>query len=527
MASIAVVNPTTAQLWGIASQHFAAQRLDAAYELVLAIVQRDPTDAAAWLALAQIDLRFGRVRFAERHALSAIRQPTDNAELLCAVNDVLFTTGAVAATRGGVARVVQMDVYSPGVQTRIGLHYQNLGAHAEALSWLKRAHAGEPTNRTTSFLLAVQLTFNGFVGDAEALLETCADVEHPVGRVMAQLSQLRAQTNDRNHLQRLSAQLRNVDYGSEDSAALEFARYKELEDLGRYPEAWRALASANAVMRVLAAYDSTAERRTFDALAKCVAALPRSSSDVHDTTPTPIFIVGLPRSGTTLLDRMLANHSEVCSAGELGTFLRGLQWAADRFTSSMLDEPMVARLPGIDWPQLGARYLENAGWHAVGERFFIDKMPRNWLLAPLIHLALPHARILHLVRMPMDVAFSNYRCYFGLDYPYSYDIATIAEHYRRYREMMARWHQLMPGRILDVAYNDLVGAPEATLRRVFDFCGLAWEPGCSDISRNTRPVATLSATQVRRAVERNLARRWTPYAAQLSDLRMMLGDDGA
>lgn len=516
------MNPATAQLWSSASQHFTAGRLDAAYDLVRAVVQVDPEDAGGWLALAQIDLRFGRVRMAEHNALTALRSPTDNAELLCAVNDVLFTTGAAEAARRGVARVAALRGGSAQIEAQIGLQYQNLGEHAEALARLEHAHSAEPTNPTTSFLLAVQMTFHGRVRDAEALLETCSDIEPPFGRAMAQLSQLRTQTNDRNHLPRLSAQLRGVAPGSEDHAALEFARYKEFEDLGRYGEAWDSLVSANAAMRSLLKYDPVAEQRTFGALARRVVAFPQLSADAPRDAPTPIFIVGLPRSGSTLLDRMLSNHSEVRSAGELGTFWRGLQWVTDRFTSPMLDEPIVERLSSVDWEQLGNRYLANAGWHASGRRFFIDKMPRNWLLVPLIHRALPHARILHMVRAPMDVAFSNYRCYFGSDYPYSYDAESVVGHYHGYRRAMARWHQTMPNVILDVSYRDLVVAPEVTIRRVLDFCGLAWEPGCTDLSRNRQPVATLSATQVRGAVKSDLTQRWAPYAGQLTGLRAVL-----
>lgn len=512
----------TRGLWHAASRDFAAGRFDAACTALQSIVAKDPTDAAAWLALAQVDLRTGRARQADGHALSALRQNVADADLLCAVNDVLLTTGSANAARDGIERVVALGAPSASLQRRIAVQYQNLGEHDAALAWLDRARASGLDDPATRFQLAIQLTFHGRFQEAESLLESCAAVEPPFGRAMAQLAQLRRQSPGHNHVPLLRQQLQKVARGSEDHAALEFACYKEFEDLGRHEDAWRSLATANATMHALLRHDADAEQRTFDALASKAAALPMPGGNGSHDGPTPIFIVGLPRSGTTLLDRMLGNHSEIRSAGELGTFWRGLQWAADRFTGPMLDERMVAALSRVDWAELGDRYLSNTAWRARGRRFIVDKMPRNWLLAPLIHCALPQARILHMVRAPMAVAFSNYRSYFGADYPYSYDLDCMVRHYRQYTKTMAHWHRIMPGVILDVAYEDLVAKPDATLRRVFAFCGLPWEPGCAALAGNAAPVATLSATQVRGGVQADTARRWHPYASHLAGLEAAL-----
>jgi hypothetical protein len=153
----------------------------------------------------------------------------------------------------------------------------------------------------------------------------------------------------------------------------------------------------------------------------------------------------------------------------------------------------------------------------------IDKQPLNWMVAGVIRAALPYSRILHLVRDPMDVCFSNYRAMFGNAYSWSYDFTTLARHYRSYSQLMQCWGEVAPGTILDVRYTDLVRAPEATLREVFAFCGLKWETGCDDLTRNGSPVSTLSASQVREPVHTRAVGQWQKYATHLAPLQYALG----
>lgn len=246
---------------------------------------------------------------------------------------------------------------------------------------------------------------------------------------------------------------------------------------------------------------------------------PRDSSGASEG-PTPIFIVGVARSGTTLLERMLGNHSRVAVAGELMDFGAQLHWAAD--TRNAQSDALVSRLPDLDYAELGRRYLAQTQWRAHGKDFFIDKQPPNWLLAAAIHAALPQAPILNLVRDPMDTCFSNWRAYFGDACAYSYNLDALAEYFSDYRRVMAYWHKIMPGAILDVPYADLVREPEATLRKVFAFCGLEWEPACMDLARNTAPSATLSAAQVRSPLHDRAFGEWRRYGDQLGQFECSL-----
>jgi hypothetical protein len=190
----------------------------------------------------------------------------------------------------------------------------------------------------------------------------------------------------------------------------------------------------------------------------------------------------------------------------------------------MLDEKMISRIDQIDFPELGRRYLEQTRWRARGRPFYLDKLPPNYLLAGLIHRALPNAPILHMVRDPVDVCFSNYKAMFGESFPYSYNIDALVAHYRQYRRLMQHWHDVMPGRIFDVDYRALVTDPESTISAILDKCGLPHEPGLADTSRNKTAVDTLSSAQVREPIHARTLGEWRRYEAQLQPLRDALSD---
>jgi hypothetical protein len=239
--------------------------------------------------------------------------------------------------------------------------------------------------------------------------------------------------------------------------------------------------------------------------------------------PQPIFVVGMPRSGTTLLERILGNHSQVTSAGELGDFARQLRWTADHVTDRAIDDTILAKLQALDFTIIGKRYLQQTQWRSPDTAYFVDKLPANHLWAGIIARALPRARILHLVRDPMDVCFSNYRAFFGGGYAYSYDLDALAQHYLDYRRLMAHWHRFAPGRILDVPYARLTRDSEAMAGEIFEFCGLDFEEGCLDLTRNRTPVATLSAMQVRNEINKTAFEEWHPYERYLGNLYLRIG----
>jgi len=508
------------RLWKRAERYLNENQVAAARVTLESLAQEAPQNIDVHLILAGIAWDEDRVRDATRHALDAAKMLPDDERLIADVVSALLQSGETVAARAALAHPAlarTRDV--PTLARAAGFRYK-LAEHAEALTLLDRARALGADGADFRFSRGMQLVFNGRLQEAEAELDACLRMPNAPARATLERARLRRQTPERNHLDDLARRLKAVAPGSEDNAAIEFARYKELEDLGRYDEAWDALARANAMMYARHSHDAGAQHRLFERLTEICTPEFLAPVDVVHEGPQPIFIIGMPRSGTTVVDRLIGNHPEVSLAGELDDFALQVRWVADH--RATLDDVILDRLPRIDCALLGRRYLDQTQWRAHGKRFFTDKLPRNWMLAGIIAKSLPQAKILHLVRDPMDVCFSNFRVMFADAFAHIYDLDALASHYRDYRRVMDHWHQAMPGRILDVVYADLVRDPEATMRRVLDFCGLAWDPACTDLTRNEAAVATLSTAQVREPIHTRAIQEWRRYEKQLEPLRKAL-----
>ncbi|MBU6199699.1 MAG: sulfotransferase [Xanthomonadaceae bacterium] len=514
------MNETSDRHWNRAQRYLAQGQPDAARTVLESFVRHSPQHVPAHLTLSMLAWNSGRVRDATRHALDAARTVPEDPVLLGHVAGALLQVGEVVAARACLDRAALTQTGSvPALLQAAAIRY-SLNENAAALALYDRAGRAGADGAEFRFQRGMQLAFNGRMDEADTELHACLRHNPAYGRASLELARLRKQTADHNHLAFLDAQLQRVQPGSYDHAAVEFARYKELEDLGRYDEAWDALAHGNALMYARHRHDADYSTRLFKRLTDiCTTQFLQPGSVVHPGAQ-PIFILGMPRSGTTLLDRILGNHSQVASAGELDTFALQLRWCADHPVT--LDETVLDRLPGLDFAALGRRYLAQAQWRAQGKPLFTDKLPRNWMLAGPIARALPQARIVHMVRDPVDVCFSNYRVLFADAFAHVYDLDALASHYRTYRRTMAHWHAAMPGRILDVSYRDLVHDPEGTTRRVLDFCGLAWEPRLTDTTRNRTAVDTLSMAQVREPVHTRFVDSWRRYERQLAPLAQAL-----
>jgi hypothetical protein len=376
------------------------------------------------------------------------------------------------------------------------------------------------------------LQFDGDLDKACAVLEGCLERWPHFGDAAMVLVNLRKQKPEANRLAFVQEQLQRLPpHGQKPDAMFvraefEYAQFKILDDLKRYEEAWPALARCNALMHELNPYDATGEAAVTDALIdmpqpddRTAAARSHSGSD----GPVPIFIVGMPRSGTTLLDRMLSAHSGIVSAGELIDFWRQLHWQAD-VTPARTDglREVIRHSAELDYAELGARYLQQTRWRAQGRTYYIDKLPANIQMVAFIRRALPHAPILHMVRDPIDTCFSNFKAMFGNVSSYSYDLQALAHYYGEYARLTRHWHDRLPGAMFDVSYTSLVRDPESTLRGVLEHCELSLEENCLHPELNASPVATPSSAQVREPIHTRGLDQWRHYAKQLVQLRLAI-----
>jgi tetratricopeptide (TPR) repeat protein len=301
---------------------------------------------------------------------------------------------------------------------------------------------------------------------------------------------------------------------------LHFALAKANEHLGKPDNAFRHLLAANALKRQQTSYDEAATLAQISRTRELFTPeFVRAREGAGERSAVPIFIIGMPRSGTTLIEQILASHPQISAAGELTLFEQSAA-AVGRATPHSRSFPDF--MPGMSASQLrdlGALYLKKLLPRAPGAARIVDKMPANFRYAGLIHLALPDAVIIHAIRDPVDTCVSCFSVHFTKGQLHTYDLAELGRYYRHYQELMAHWHRVLPpGRVIDVRYEDLVDDLEGVARRIIAGCGLPWDPRCLAFHRNERPVRTASVMQVRQPVYRGSVGRWRRYQNFLGPL---------
>ena len=305
-------------------------------------------------------------------------------------------------------------------------------------------------------------------------------------------------------------------------AYLHYAIGKEAEDLEDWQLAIDAFDAGARARRQAVEYDENNEIAVFDAATEAFTAEWLAVCDDGPIDASPIFIVGEPRTGTTLLDRMLSAHSAVHSAGEL----RHMGFAVRHVTGSTEPRqftPGLIRAAGqSNTADIGIAYLKSTASLRGEAAHLIDKLPVNYLYLPVILAALPKAKILHMRRDPMDACFAMYKQLFADAYLYSYDQQELARHFVRYSRLMDTWRQRFPGRFVDVDYEDLVSDAEATLRTVLEHVGLSWQDQCLDFDQVATAVTTASAAQVRERPHLRSIGRWRRYEKQLQPMLNVL-----
>lgn len=387
-----------------------------------------------------------------------------------------------------------------------------------AIEFLDEAYRADPDYPPTLVSRGQVLTYLGRLDEARRCFERCIKRAPELPQAYWHLAHIRKASRNDNQIDALRRRLHQAQSGSDAKALLSFALHKELDDLGDFAGAWQALVEGCNAKRAMLGYDRAESRRLFDELHDW---RPKTGHDTdsggHGRT-RPIFILGMHRSGTTLLEQMLDASEDVICTGELYDFTTAMRYATDHHCRGVIDREIVVRARDIDFREVGKRYLDGLQWRVGTARAFTDKLPSNFLNLGFICEALPDARILHMVRDPVEVCFSNLRELFSDANPYSYDQDELAEWYQLYARLMQDWESRYPGRILNVAYSELVADPRRTMKAVAEFCGIDYIERMSDPRASARPVATASAVQVRGGLDRRDVPKWKPYEKWLGPL---------
>ena len=388
-----------------------------------------------------------------------------------------------------------------------------VGAHRQARVYSLAAIERDPRHPPSLYMAANIEVFFGEVEAAADLLERALALHPDLVDAHWLLSRLR-RPNPAPRIARIESALARVVPG-EDEAFLGYALHNELHDARDYPRAWAALERACRAKRSCLGYDIADDRELFARLQQWTAAEIAAAQGTDERALTPIFVVGMHRSGTTLVERILGGHSRVSAAGETYELPTQLRAASGRYSRSVVDTQIVAARTGLDYRKIGSNYLAGMRWRSRERDFVTDKLPSNFLNIGFIAQALPHARIVHVCRDPIDIGLSNLRTLFTTACPYSYDQREFVEYYRLHERLMAHWRALLPDRILDVHYQEVIADPVGQARRMAEFCGLPFEAAMVQIERSSDPVATASSVLLRDGIRSDRSRLWSAYAEQM------------
>ena len=402
-----------------------------------------------------------------------------------------------------------------------------LGEHDKAMALYRAMLAEVPNAPDVHLWLGHALKTVGQVPEAIAAYRAAAAARRDFGDAYWSLANLKTYRFTDDEIARMRAEEAVPPAAPEDRVHLCFALGKALEDRDETAESWLYYARGNSLKRSESRYRAEViETNTARQIEICTPDFFARRAGWGDPRPDPIFILGLPRSGSTLLEQILASHSQVEGTQELPDIQRIVQNMQGREPD--LDNPRYpAALGDLTREQiraLGEAYLADTHVYRTDKASFIDKMPNNFRHVGLIHLILPNARIIDARREPMSCCFSNLKQLFANGQEFTYGIADIARYYRTYLDLMRHWDRVLPGRVLRVHHEDVVADLEGSVRRMLDYCGLPFEPACVDFHKSRRSVRTPSSEQVRQPIFRDGLDQWRKYEPWLAPLRDELGD---
>ncbi|WP_279243629.1 tetratricopeptide repeat-containing sulfotransferase family protein [Candidatus Litorirhabdus singularis] len=398
------------------------------------------------------------------------------------------------------------------------------GKYCEALAIYDQAGLGDSPIAQLRYGHTLKIV--GRLDDAVAAYRRAIDLQPDTGEAYWSLANLKTYRFSDAEIRAIRTRINCSRGNAENQSYLGFALGKALEDRGDYEESFRFYKRGNSIRRMQQPFSAERNRlNTGRQIRICTREFFAQSAGAGCAAPDPIFIVGLPRAGSTLLEQILASHSQVDGTTELPNIINlSAELGAKRRKSyAGLYPEILSQLSTEKRLQLGRRYIASTGLKRNGSPFFIDKMPNNFLHIGLIHLILPNARIIDMRRHPMAACFAGYKQLFARGQTFSYDLKSSGHYYRNYVRLMDHWDDVLPGRVLRVQYEDLVADAEHQIRRVLDYCGLAFEQQCLRFYETERAVLTPSAVQVRQPLFSHGLEHWRHYEQHLDVLKRALG----
>lgn len=504
----------------LAAEHQKENRLEEAEKLYRRVLNHNPRNVDALRLLALVALQAGR----EGEAESLLQKSLGLAP------DFLNAWLDLGRLRN------EQDRYGEALECfdkAIALDADNAQAHylrastlspaaftQEAIDAYQRCLQLRPDHIGALLGLGHVLKAIGRYDDAVASYGECMRQRPEFGETYWSLANLKTYRFDDSMVADMEVRVEAGGLTAQSQVNFLFALAKAHEDRGDFERAWHYYEDGNRKQRAQVSYDPVQTESMNDRLLEVFSAeFLGSRQGVGLDDPAPIFILGLPRSGSTLLEQILASHGEVEGTSELPYLGRIATWLSRNRNEGLNYPESVRELPGKNFASLGADYLAYAKMHRRSNApRFIDKMPNNFPNIGLLSLILPNARVIDARRHPLDACLSCYRQLFAKGQAFTYDLNEIGEYYLQYQRMMDHWARVLPGRVLTVQYEEVVSDFESQVRRLLDFCGLPFEEACLRFYESDRPVRTPSSEQVRQPIYDKSVGHWRHYAGHLDEL---------
>ncbi|HUJ52459.1 MAG TPA: sulfotransferase [Steroidobacteraceae bacterium] len=496
-----------------------------AEDLFREILREDPSHVAALCGLAATALAADRARDAERLLRHALRQSAHVPLAHRCLAPALVQLGRLEEADAAARLLQRIEPESPQTWVATAAVQIRLLRHEDALEAYERAARLKPDEVGLRMSAGhVQKTL-GRRAESEASYKAALRMDPGRAEAYWSLADLKNYSFSDEELAAMQQLLAGDKSKLSNEAQLHFALGRALEQREQYREAFAHYAEGNALRRLDAPFDiARFERRCARIRTFFDAAFFAARQGCGDPDPAPIFIVGLPRSGSTLIEQILASHSRVEGTMELLNILNFVSQFDDLASDRAGYPETVGRASAPQLTALGNRYLEETEPLRSGREHFTDKLPNNFSHVGLIHAILPRATVIDARRHPMDACFSTFKQHFAEGQAFSYDLEDLGRYYRCYLSLMDHWDEVLPGKVLHVQYEALVRDPEANIRRLLEHCGLAFEPACLSFHETRRPVRTASAEQVRQPLYTSGVGYWRHFEKELEPLRRALGD---
>jgi tetratricopeptide (TPR) repeat protein len=498
-------------------------RHDVAAELIRKAIARNGQNATYLSNLAAALHALGDPEGAIAACREAVRVRPDYATAHFNLAAALHGRGALDEAVAAYREAIRLGPGEAKVHSNLANALKDLGRLDEAIRAYREAVRIAPQFADAHHQLGLTLVELGRLPEARRAIEQAVLLEPHNVSYLRSLGEMTTFAPGDPLLAKLEGLAKDgASLSAAHRIALHFTLAKAHADLGEHEQAFGHLLAGNGMQRQQIAYDEPHMLGLMERVqATFSPALFRTRQNIGHQSELPIFIIGMPRSGTSLVEQILASHPVVFGAGERKLLGKTLNEVSSTFAVAGAFPEGVAAMTAAHFTDLGARYVAELARLAPGAKRITDKLPSNFFFCGLIHLALPNACIIHVARDPVDTCMSCYSILFADGNPYSYDLAELGRYYRHYAALMTHWHRVLPaGRMLDVRYEDVVADLEGQARRMLAHCGLDWDASCLAFHRTERPVLTASAAQVRQPIyDRSIGRRraYEPFLAPLLD----------